>query len=121
MDAENHHNIDESVKELALKLAQEGNTEELHELLLREKSLLDGAKDWVHQLNIYMKCLIMLTIFQTGDSLLAIACWNNKYETAKMLVDIGADLVSTPKLIKTILRVMATTGLCEFKWFHRVA
>lgn len=48
MDAKTHHSIDESVKELALKLAQEGNTQELHELLLRDKSLLDGAKDWVH-------------------------------------------------------------------------
>jgi hypothetical protein len=31
---------------------------------------------------------------QTGDSLLAIACWQNKYETAKMLVELGFDVDS---------------------------
>lgn len=47
MDEKNQHSLDETIKELALKLAQEGNTEELQKLLLKDKSPLNEAKDWV--------------------------------------------------------------------------
>lgn len=76
MEEEEGRVVDPDLKEEVIRLTISGETERLKSTLLANTQLR-SIRDW------------------TGDSLLAIACWQNKYETAKMLVELGFDVDST--------------------------
>lgn len=59
----------------AIKLAQSGDTDALQSLIAAQKEgFVNEVRDW------------------TGDSLLAVSVWHEHYETAEMLLDLGAKI-----------------------------